>query len=171
MGLNMTGEIPKANVKETYSGTNGASTDACEDGYLVQYACETETVLDHTDLSSSVFGTGVVIRRTVDCGGRCADGACPNVCPTHGDALRYLSVEANGDATLESLVSGWIYACDIDPLGYCVTTPRPGDIVNVLATEIPGLSTGDECAEEVPLHVVGGAEQNCLYERCVPTTP
>jgi hypothetical protein len=165
-------EIPKAHVKESYSGTNGVFIDTCQGGDLVQYGCEeTSTEPNPFDPAIYTYTTGAVTSRNVDCGGRCIDGACPNVCPAVGDELRYLSVEADGRATLESISSGWTYACSLNPSGECLATPRPGDIVNVTGTQTPGLYTGDECAEEIGMSVGVGTEATCWYNPCVPSAP
>ena len=157
-------------VRETHSGSNGEFTDTCQNGELVQYACELMTTTGPPqDPVTWTSGTGRVVSRNIDCDGRCVNGACPNACPANGDRLLCLSVDADDRTTLESASSGWTYVCDISPAS-CETMPQPGETVDVTSTQ-ELLLTGDECVAVLGFSVGTGVQPSCWYYPCTATPP
>src|SRR5687768_485957 len=94
-------------VQGTSTGLNGSFTDECKNGALIEYYCETSTVVDPRCLqASSPNGgsadialprplptcetyTGQVVSHEVDCDGLCKDGTCMYWCPTVEHEVEY----------------------------------------------------------------------------------
>jgi hypothetical protein len=155
-----------AHVREIHSGENGSFVDQCEGGNLVQYECETGFFQGPPeDPAQWPMATGRVAPKTVDCGGRCGGGVCPNVCPK-GDSLTYVSVDTSGNAILEDPTSGWIYACELYGAaeGHDCTAVQGGDTVEV--TQVFKTS----CAAEPFFYTGFDFKVHCAYT-CVPTPP
>ncbi len=153
---------------ETRTGSNGTFTDHCEDGDLVAYYC-----VYYSQSSSSgesfLFNTGEVASMGVSCDGHCIDGTCPNLCPSSGDTMRYLTRDANGHATFDDLTSGAVYDCDFatmfDTQGFdCRSDPQPGD-------EFPVTANIGVCTTHAYFTLVPGDNQACAYAPCMVTLP
>jgi hypothetical protein len=153
-------------VRETYRGKNGEFTDECLGGNLVQYACESSSMVGPPgDPTVWVSASGEVESLLYACDGRCVNGACPNVCPAVSDKLRYLF--AGTSARLESLDTGISYTCVLRAAASgvdCMTTPQPGDVVNVI-------STGSFCVDSVEFWTGTGAAPECDYWNCKAVVP
>jgi hypothetical protein len=81
--------------------------------------------------------------------------------------MRYVSIAADGSATLEDTTSGWRYDCALYAMseGYdCATVHAPGDEFTV---------TFDSTAECVKTAYIGNGTGDtiCSYNPCVPTAP
>jgi len=159
----------KSDVREATTGENGTLTDSCDtDGNLLQTFCDgaSESVGDGSDPGATVYrANGKVVTETVDCGGRCVDGVCPDSCPKQGDSLRYASVSSDGSATLDDETSGWSYDCQLnfDSSAACKGGVTVGDVVQVssgMAMACPHLAA-----------FTTGTETVCRYQECVPTPP
>jgi len=154
-------------VLDTYQGTNGSFTDSCDaTGNLVTYECAYTVELVGNPPDNAYYATGAVQSGTVDCGGRCKDGVCPNTCPQKDDSIRYLSVASNGDASFEDQTNGWSYACTLYQGGSdasCVTR-QPGTVVQV-TSQSPG------CANAASFTTGGTTLPLCYYMTCTTTAP
>jgi hypothetical protein len=158
---------PALGTRETFSGSNGVFTDSCENGNLVQRGCGVTYVTGPPgDPGPFPLGNGEVVSTNVDCGGRCVDGACPDVCPALGTTLEYVSVDAAGSAVLTQDDSGWSYTCEfygssggVD----CATVPA-GSSVEVVEDISEAL-----CVGLVIITVGIDSENRCKYYQCVAT--
>jgi hypothetical protein len=131
-------------VQRTVQGTSQTSTDSCDaDGNLVDYYCETKQTCtipgpDPLPNCTSV-NTGNVLSQAYDCSGHCVNGTCESRCPTFGDLMSYVAVDAaTGSATLENQTDHRRYVCqlsfDAANDNYdCKTGPMPGAKVKMLA--------------------------------------
>jgi hypothetical protein len=150
----------RTNEQGTTTGVNGAFTDACEGGELVEYFCEMEIVFDancgfleqsgSADAPAEPPGgsgaalpvprcerpTGQVVSSIISCGGRCEDGVCFGWCPTLEDEVTYVEVE--GDTVLlENARNEQRYQCQVlfERDGFDCTAPElTGEIFPVFAT-------------------------------------
>jgi hypothetical protein len=161
---------PVLGTRETFSGTNGVFSDTCEGGDLVQYTCGVTWIMGPpSDPGPFPQGTGEVSSGTVDCDGRCVDGACPNVCPALDSTLRYVSADAEGNAVLEHTETGWSYACDLygATVGFdCATAVQAGDVLSVAE-----VGPESACVGSARFTVRYDADNRCLYTDCVVTPP
>jgi hypothetical protein len=95
-------------VRGTTTGTNGIFYDSCDaSGNLVEHYCEYQNCLPLQDRAApyptggaggigipcSPQVTGRVISGTVDCGGRCVEGACSWFCAAQGDVYSVVSTQ------------------------------------------------------------------------------
>ena len=103
-------------MRSTASGVNGTFTDACDaDGNVTEYLCEVNyeqcTPNCWANCPPCATLTGQVVSQHFDCDGTCVDGTCAARCPSFGDRLRYLSVDASGNATFLNLADQRRYSC------------------------------------------------------------
>jgi hypothetical protein len=133
-------------ARRTVQGTSQTSTDGCDaDGNLVDYYCEAKQTCtippgQPDPLPLCTFtNTGNVLSQTYDCSGHCLNGACEARCPTFGDLMSYVSVDAEtGSVTLENQTDHRRYACQLsfdapNDSFDCKTGPMPGLIVKMLS--------------------------------------
>ena len=157
-------------VRQTFQGDNGTFQDSCENGNLVEYSCEYTTSAGPPGDPGPFFqATGAVIPNRVDCGGRCSDGVCPDICPNVGDTVRYLSIAEDNSASFEDITTGRNYDCQFQGMtsGYdCQSTRAVGDEFVI---------TGDYhwsgCAAFAGFSVGELGVAACAYTACVPTAP
>jgi hypothetical protein len=114
---------------ETKGSVDGAFTDVCENGELIEYTCEI-VVTANPDCTSTQAApasggaaelvappqcqvpTGKVVETQVDCDGRCREGTCFYWCPSVGDWLEYR--EAQGETVeFENPESEFRYECEV----------------------------------------------------------
>jgi hypothetical protein len=158
---------PALGTRETYSGTNGVFTDSCENGNLLQQACGISYVMGPPgDPGPFPLGTGEVVSTNVDCGGRCVEGACPNVCPPLGSTVTYLSVEATGNAVLTQGDAGWTYACELYGASGGVDCATVQARTSLEVVEDAGEA---QCVGLVTITLGIDAEKRCKYYKCVAT--
>lgn len=150
--------------KEELVGTNGTFVDHCEEGNLVNHMCE-QTVVGEGE-NSYPTNSGAVVSFPVDCGGRCQDGACPNLCPRDGDVIRYES--AGPDGSMHTLIrpdDGRRYECHYvaDRSARDCASFEPGTELVVIRY------SGAGCTMQVDGALGLGDEsglQLCGYDRC-----
>lgn len=154
--------------KREFVGTNGTFVDHCEGGDLVAHMCE-QIVVGEAE-SAYPTNSGAVVSFAVDCGGRCQDGACPNLCPQPGDAMRYESAGPDGSVhTLTRVDDGRRYECSYSAARSsrdCSNT-EPG--TELLVTYY----SGADCTWQVDGGLRVGDEsglQVCGYDRCTLTS-
>jgi hypothetical protein len=156
-------------VRETYKGTNGEFTDRCQGESLVQYSCQVSWIEGPPDDPGTwVSASGAVEPTILDCGGHCLNGACPNVCPAVSEELRYVTIDTAGKASFESLGTGISYTCFLRGAAAgvdCTTTPKPGDVVNVIATP------GGICLTTAEFWTGTGTAPECDYWWCTAVLP
>jgi len=107
---------PKAGVKHAVSGNNGSFTDHCdENGDLVQYGCAlTSQTLCEGEYCTEVWSQSDEVEpTTVACGGTCHDGMCIGRCPSDGSAVEFESVSMDGSASVRSLETARLLACQL----------------------------------------------------------
>ncbi len=161
-------------VRATTTGENGSFTDTCdENGNLIEYLCETATC--GFDTAGAVPAAGgssdvgvpcqpitsrFVISTSVNCAGRCVEGACNWFCASQGDTLTV--VEAPGDhVTFED--GGTILDCKplvelggfecLSPalLGHTMSVVSLGNCTaqsTVLGADDATTTPGEDCAYE-----------------------
>jgi hypothetical protein len=112
-------------TESTTTGLNGTFTDSCDGGNLVEHFCELGSCISARIVppvggrggipqggSGGVANcpTGNVIARTIDCGGRCQDGACFGWCAEQGK-----SFEITGISEMRVLMTAgaYDYKCDV----------------------------------------------------------
>jgi hypothetical protein len=119
-------------VQGTSKGVNGSFTDECENGALIEYYCQTLTVVDPSCLvSTSSNGggaadlaaprpipscevyTGQVVSTHVDCDGRCKDGTCNYWCPTVEHEVEYHDVSSDR-VELHNIDLDFVYDCRVE---------------------------------------------------------
>ncbi len=110
---------------------NGTFSDECDSsGDLIDYKCEStqQSVGGGSDPGAAIYTvTGMVTSVSIPCGGGCVSGTCVGVCPELGDTMRFVSIDAESNAVLEDLRTGWRYACPFYAPESCRTTPpAPG---------------------------------------------
>lgn len=153
--------------RETYEGDNGSFTDTCDDGgNLIAYGCDGTYETTGPQATRYYRTNGSVTSTTIDCGGRCVSGACPDSCPALADPLNYTSVAADGSVTLVDLSTGWSYACELYAEGSttdCKTKWHAGDRAAVTSQSGP-------CPNGAGF-TVGDANTVCEYFSCVATPP
>jgi hypothetical protein len=159
-------EPPEVDVLGRHLGTNGTFVDTCDGGNLVEYRCVVRYSTPTPMASESwPYRTGEVMSLPVDCGGRCRNGVCPNICPSVGADVSYLSIGEGGVPVLLDASTGVEYACEgvsFGPLsnGYdCRAAPRIGDVMQV--TDLSG-----DCGNVVNLSVGTGTTTLCGYQVC-----
>jgi hypothetical protein len=85
------------------------------------------------------MNTGKVVSKSYDCSGHCLNGTCSDRCPTFGDLLTYVAVDAaTGAATFENQTDHRRYTCQLtfDESGDsydCKTGPSVGLAVKMTA--------------------------------------
>jgi hypothetical protein len=113
-------------TESTTTGLNGTFTDSCDEGgNLVEHVCELGSCIS-ARIVPAVGGrggipqggtgglsncpTGNVVARTIDCGGRCQDGACFSWCAEQGK-----SFEITGISEMRVLMTtgDYDYTCDV----------------------------------------------------------
>lgn len=162
--------LGNSTVKETFQGNNGTFTDSCDaTGNLVAYGCAYTIVNAGSSVDPGATyarGTGDVRTGSIDCGGRCRDGICPEVCPKKGDSMLYESINPDGSATLTDQRTGWTYTCGLaeSGTGYdCANTPKPGDVTTA-NSDFKGCSSAATFS-------VGAQFLDCYYSPCTFTVP
>jgi hypothetical protein len=161
------------NVMQSVTGTNGTFSDTCDaQGDLVQYVCEVETVCGPgPNPACETKLTGKVVEENVDCNGGCAGGACDGRCPAYGQQLTYLSVDADGNVTLENSVDQRKYDCVllVEGTSYdCKRAPFVGEKGRVASLGLHGTyCTGDDFGN-IGVAIEGvqlpsGQIQHCSY--------
>ena len=120
--------------RSTATGTNGTFEDACKDGDLIEYVCETAPIpclpmaspgADAPGAALPVGGrggiappppctgpTGRVTEMKVVCGGRCDAGTCFGWCPGSGDELTFEDV-AGAEVVIANDTKNAAYRCEV----------------------------------------------------------
>ena len=137
-------------TQTTVTGSiDGAHTDTCDaDGNLVEYSCGVTCDPgiyyppgiggNAAALACLPIPNGLVVATTIDCSGRCLDGACVSECPQTGDVIRYES-QNGSEWTLRNLTQEQDYVCTItfdrDADGYDCSVGRQGTttVINALS--------------------------------------
>lgn len=113
-------------VRSTAEGTNGSFTDSCdEDGNLVEYSCElgpcvsARIAVPYAGRGGYPQGgsgglptcqTGMVVSRTIECGGRCEEGTCFGWCAGQGAVFEVTDVTAERAAMTKD---DYEYSCEV----------------------------------------------------------
>lgn len=154
-------------VKETIVGTNGAFTDECHDGSLVERRCELERDCSRVYNPNpredcTWFETGLVVSSIFVCHGGCVNGTCLKRCPTPADTVVYLELSEQ-TATFENETDGRLYDCmlvDDSGEGFnCSLDPIVGDRERVSHFQLAGRLV--YCTEDMFGYVT--LENGCRY--------
>lgn len=120
--------------RSTAKGSNGSFEDACDDGDLIEYVCETAFIPCVPMASSGAAdapgaalpaggrgiapppgcmgNTGRVIENRIACGGRCDAGTCFGWCPGSGDELTFEDV-AGAEVVIDNDTKNAAYRCEV----------------------------------------------------------
>ena len=96
-------------------GTNGAIVSACDpQGNLVEPVCEQQTVGGPgPNPGPTVYSTGKVVTKAIDCSGHCAGGVCDGRCPAQGDRFTCITSDGAGGVAINDDTVGRRYSCTI----------------------------------------------------------
>jgi hypothetical protein len=171
-------------VQKTVQGTNGTFVDSCDaQGNLTDYYCETMQTCtfptpqpDPLPMCTSM-NTGKVVSNSYDCSGHCMNGTCSDRCPTFGDVLTYVTVDAaTGAATFENQTDHRRYGCQLtfDASGDtydCKTGPSVGLAVKMTAQGLKSWTCtgGDFGALGIgPTDALSTDPPTCDYDCVIP---
>jgi len=141
-----------ASVRSTTEGANGTFVDECDaDGNLLEYSCQTICAVPRINPVGGTAGSGfagagcipitspTVMSQTIDCGGKCADGACYGWCAEFGDEFTVTSVL---DAEIHVEKDGTPFVCEVVFQGEGFDCLSPSLVGRIMAVTSIGSCAG-----------------------------